>query len=257
MNINDISTQLLYTTVPIITLTEQGSTKSGTGFIFSIQEKDNRSIPLLVTNYHVLEGAIGGFFELHEAYDGKPSDKTIKVQFDRTIINNNKLEELDAIAIPLAGTFMDLKNRGIQVFFRTVDQNMIPSKVVKNDFAALENIVFIGYPNSIYDITNKIPVIRKGITATPIWNDFQGRKEFLIDAGVFPGSSGSPVFIFNQGAYPTKDGLAVGNRLLFVGMVSGAMVKSGQDHNDYLDLGIVINSDTLFKRINQFVEKLK
>ena len=257
MNINDISTQLLYTTVPIITLTQQGATKSGTGFIFSIQEKDNRSIPLLVTNYHVLDGAIGGFFELHEAKDGKPSDKTIRVQFDRTIINNNKLGELDAIAIPLAGTLLDLQNKGIQIFFRTVDQNMIPNKDVENDLAALENVVFIGYPNSIYDTTNKIPVIRKGITATPIWNDFQGRKEFLIDAGVFPGSSGSPVFIFNQGAYPTRDGLAVGNRLLFIGMVSGAMLKNGQNHNDYLDLGIVINSSALFEKINEFVEKLK
>lgn len=65
MNINDISTQLLYTTVPIYTLMSDGRQSSGTGFIFSVLEENNKSIPLLITNYHVLNTAIAGFFEMH------------------------------------------------------------------------------------------------------------------------------------------------------------------------------------------------
>ena len=51
MNINDISTQLLFTTVPIIAQKQDGGISSGTGFIFSIIEGDGTSIPLLITNY--------------------------------------------------------------------------------------------------------------------------------------------------------------------------------------------------------------
>ncbi|MFR3321383.1 MAG: hypothetical protein ACLTSZ_09905 [Lachnospiraceae bacterium] len=78
-------------------------------------------------------------------------------------------------------------------------------------FAAIEDITFIGYPSGLYDSVNKLPIIRQGITATPIWNQFNGENVFLIDAGVFPGSSGSPVFIYNHGSYPTKDGIAIGD----------------------------------------------
>lgn len=37
---------------------------------------------------------------------------------------------------------------------------------------------------------------RRGITATNINFDYNGKKEFVIDAACFPGSSGFPVFIW-------------------------------------------------------------
>lgn len=88
MNISDISTQLMYTTVPLYVKKNDGSQCSGTGFIYSIIETDNTSIPFLITNYHVLEGAEMGFMELHLAENDKPTDKSINIQFDRTIVNN-------------------------------------------------------------------------------------------------------------------------------------------------------------------------
>lgn len=76
---------------------------------------------------------------------------------------------------------------------------MIPSKEQIDRLSANENITFTGYPGGLYDEKNKISIIRQGITATPIWNNFKGEEVFLVDAGVFPGSGGSPVFIYNQG----------------------------------------------------------
>ena len=61
-------------------------------------------------------------------------------------------------------------------------------------FGQHEEIVFIGYPSGLRDEHNSTPLIRRGITASPIWNDFGNDPIFLIDAGVYPGSSGSPVF---------------------------------------------------------------
>ena len=151
-----------------------------------------------------MENAVAGFVELHIAEKGLPSEKSIRIQFNESIINGNKLGNLDLIAIPLASTLNELKQKGINIFYRTVDQNMLPKEEQIEYFAAIEDITFIGYPSGLYDSVNKLPIIRQGITATPIWNQFNGENVFLIDAGVFPGSSGSPVFIYNHGSYPTK-----------------------------------------------------
>ena len=257
MNIKDISTQLLYTTVPIFAVNGDNSLSYGTGFIFSVNEGEGISIPLLITNYHVLENAIGGYAELHIGINGKPTNRSIKVQFDRTIIDGNKLGNLDLIAIPLASTLMDSQKRGIEIFFRSVDQHMLPTVEQQEDFAAIEDVIFIGYPNSIYDEKNKISIIRQGITATPIWNSFRGEEVFLIDAGVFPGSSGSPVFIYNRNLHPEKNAVVIGSRLLFVGVLSKTLKQNEKSGNVYLDLGKVINSRAMYRELDVFISKLK
>lgn len=257
MEINDIGTQLLYTTVPIYAHNSDKSLSTGTGFLFSVRESETESIPLLITNYHVLKDAMLGFVELHIGEKGFPTDKTIRVQFDKSIIDGNKLGKLDLIAVPLAGTFNDFQNRNIEIFFRTVDQNMVPTKEQEDKLSAIENITFIGYPSGLYDEKNKISIIRQGITATPIWNDFKGEEVFLIDAGVFPGSSGSPVFIYNQGTYPVKDGVALGSRLIFVGVLSKTMLRDNATGKAYLNLGEVINSRAMYRELNKFIQRLK
>lgn len=257
MEINDIGTQLLYTTVPIYAHNNDKSLSTGTGFLFSVHESETESIPLLITNYHVLKDAMLGFVELHIGEKGFPTDKTIRVQFDKSIIDGNKLGKLDLIAVPLAGTFNDFQNRNIEIFFRTVDQNMVPTKEQEDKLSAIENITFIGYPSGLYDEKNKISIIRQGITATPIWNDFKGEEVFLIDAGVFPGSSGSPVFIYNQGTYPVKDGIALGSRLIFVGVLSKTMLRDNATGKAYLNLGEVINSRAMYRELNKFIQRLK
>ena len=257
MEINDIGTQLLYTTVPIYAQNSDKSLATGTGFLFSVRESETESIPLLITNYHVLKDAMLGFVELHIGEKGFPTDKTIRVQFDKSIIDGNKLGKLDLIAVPLAGTFNDFQNRNIEIFFRTVDQNMVPTKEQEDKLSAIENITFIGYPSGLYDEKNKISIIRQGITATPIWNDFKGEEVFLIDAGVFPGSSGSPVFIYNQGTYPVKDGIALGSRLIFVGVLSQTLLRDNATGKAYLNLGKVINSRAMYRELNKFIQRLK
>jgi len=51
-----------------------------------------------------------------------------------------------------------------------------------------------GYPNGVSDEVNNLPVVRKGITATPMFADYNGKPEFLIDCAIYEGSSGSPIF---------------------------------------------------------------
>ena len=93
--------------VAIYAQNQDSSLSAGTGFLFSVRENEVESIPLLITNYHVLKDAVAGFVEMYVANNGIPTDKSIRVQFDKSVIKGNKLRNLDLIAIPLAGTLYD------------------------------------------------------------------------------------------------------------------------------------------------------
>jgi hypothetical protein len=54
---------------------------------------------------------------------------------------------------------------------------------------------------------------------TPAYLDFEGRHEFLIDAPIVHGSSGSPVFLFSKGASIDERSNSPNK---FVGIVFGA-----------------------------------
>ena len=94
---------------------------------------------------------------------------------------------------------------------------MIPKE--SEDFDAIEDVLFVGYPNGIFDQKNHLPIMRRGITASPYNVDFNGSKKFLIDAQVFPGSSGSPVFIKEQNLRNGTLRLGTEN-YFFVGIIS-------------------------------------
>jgi V8-like Glu-specific endopeptidase len=251
MNIKSISTQLLYSTVPIWGEKDTGEQVSGTGFFFSFKKDNNLTIPLLVTNYHVLKDVVRGIFEFVGRKNDLPSKNKIRVEFDSSVINRNKNETLDLIAIPIASIINELEQNGKQIFFRSITPEILPSQNQIENLAAIEEITFIGYPSGIYDSYNVSPIVRRGITATPVWNNFKGDPSFLIDAGVYPGSSGSPVFLFNQGSYSTNDGITIGSRLLFLGVISESFVRSSSQES-FLGLGKVINSKATLDYLKQF-----
>ena len=101
-------------------------------------------------------------------------------------------------------------------------------------------------------ITKILNVLDKGYRS-----NFDGKEEFLVDGGVFPGSSGSPVFIFNQGSFSAPNGIVLGNRLLFVGIISKTLSHVNQSEKDYLNLGKVINGRAIIREIELFVDKIK
>lgn len=258
VNLNDLSTQLLFTTVPIW-IRKASGTSSATAFIYNVPVPGDitRSIPLLLTNYHVVEGALEGVIELVErAGDAPVLQRRVRAQLDPSLLNAAVDKNLDLAMVPLGPLLNQLDATGRPVFFRSVSPDVIPTPEVLGDLAAVEEVVFIGYPSGLRDEQNSTPLIRRGITASPVWNDFGGDPVFLIDAGVYPGSSGSPVFIFNQGSYTTKDALVVGSRLLFLGMVSQTMLRTESGVSAYLGLGRVVKATALKPAIDAFAAKL-
>ena len=77
----------------------------------------------------------------------------------------------------------------------------------------MEDVVMVGYPNGLWDDFNNLPLFRRGITAAHPAIDFGGRALGVIDAACFPGSSGSPVLLFNRGLWQDKRGTTHGGNM--------------------------------------------
>jgi Trypsin-like peptidase domain len=134
---------------------------------------------------------------------------------------------VDLTIYPLGAIAQKLEAEGRPVFFIVLDQGIIPTDETINTLAPLEDVVVVGYPDGISDSAHNIPVFRKGITASPAFLDFDGKREFLIDAAIYPGSSGSPVFLYNQGAWlNTQNQVQFGMRVQLLGVVWGVRVHT-------------------------------
>lgn len=261
MNLNDISTQLLYVTLPISVIKDKGNNEFGTGFLVNYQSSEdaNSSIPLLITNWHVVKDADKINLRMSSANDAGMPISTDHINLELNAKDWVKYydKELDLAVMLMGPVFNNLSTLGKKFFYRTISFNLFPDEKIIGDLAALEEVVFIGYPSGILDAYNLSPLIRRGITSTPVWRNYEGKPRFVIDAGVFPGSSGSPVFILNQGSYATKEGVAIGSRLYFLGVIATSFIRQevGQQ-NTYLGLGEVIKSNKVKEFIVQTLSKL-
>lgn len=125
------------------------------------------------------------------------------------------------------------------------------------NLSAIEDVTVIGYAAGIYGEGSMAPIARRGITATPVWSNFQNKPAFLIDAGVFPGASGSPVFLHNQGSYATPSGLTVGSRVFFIGVLSAGITSTVDPENRaWPEFGHVIKSDHVWAYLTGIVSRL-
>ena len=78
-----------------------------------------------------------------------------------------------------------------------------------NNIDVAEEVLMIGYPNGLWDSVNNMPIVRRGIMATNVSLNHNGKREFVIDAACFPGSSGSPVVLYDNGGYADKHGTVI------------------------------------------------
>lgn len=202
--------QLSFSTVRIACKTKSGENATGTGFFFMFPLSDNTNIPVIITNRHVVKNTTDGIFQLTEVHnDSTPNVGTFTTvhldNFEGRWVSHPD-QTVDLCAMPIAPLLRAAKDQGRVFFYRSLSKDIIATSETMLKLSALEEIVMIGYPVGIWDSSNNMPIFRKGITATRPELDYEGRKEFMIDAACFPGSSGSPVLLFNIGGYTTKTG---------------------------------------------------
>ncbi len=225
------SEKLLHSTVKITCEVGQGSFSVGTGFFFALFPHVNENVPVIVTNKHVIAGATTGHLRLTiQKADGTPDlsnfiDMTVPDFPTQWIPHPDPA--VDLTIMPCAGLLEQIGKQGKKPFLVMLDPSLVPTETEFAELTPLEDILVVGYPNGIIDVAHNIPVFRRGITATPPYIDFNNAKEFLIDASIFPGSSGSPVLLYNQNGFTTREGNTMfgATRVKLLGIVYGVMVN--------------------------------
>lgn len=168
MEIKSIYEQLLFTTVRIYT-TIPGGTSTGTGFIFNYSH-NGKYYPFLVSNKHVVDGAIEGLLEFNLAKGNEPdlgNKHTLHYNNFRNQWFFHPDPEIDVAISPLGPIINQLAKNNINIFYRSISNDIVPSEDAMKEIDAVEDVLIIGYPNGLYDSKHLLPIVRKGITATP------------------------------------------------------------------------------------------
>lgn len=275
MNLH-ISEQLSYATVRIECITNDNYISTGSGFIFNFKdnEQQNTQIPVLITNKHVIRNTKEGkiIFSQKNAH-GEADDKN---HFSVSIKGFEKLwimhpdEDVDLCAMPIGPLVHQAAELNQELFYVSLSTALIPNGEQLNSLSAMEEIVMVGYPNGLWDSVNNKPIFRKGVTATHPRLDYNGKKEFMIDASCIPGSSGSPVFLVNENGYSDRNGnmylgakrvmllgiLYAGPQLTTQGEIKVFDVPTAQRAfsvvNIPINLGLVIKSERILELENVF-----
>lgn len=220
-----LSEQLTYSTVRIESQFSNGSTMTGSGFFYDfLKDQNGVSVPAIVTNKHVIRGAIKGSVTLNKADAAGNCEvgvyETVQIEDGEKQWIQHPDPEVDLAILPIGAFLNQQLVLGKKFFYVSLDDSLIPTKDDLESFTAIEEVVMVGYPNGIWDMANNRPIVRRGITATAPTLNYNGKREFMIDAACFPGSSGSPVFLLNQGSYsPKSGGIVLGTRIKLLGIL--------------------------------------
>ncbi len=117
------------------------------------------------------------------------------------------------------------------------------------DLHAGMNISFVGYPSGFFDKKHWLPVLRTGsISSIPEIN-FNDKPQILVDAQVFPGSSGSPVFAPVKGKYKLigiiSDGINKNIDFVEVENTSEETPKTLKIPREWIGLGLLFTLESI------------
>lgn len=263
MNVDTPAKEFLFSTVRLTNTSSRG-TSVGTGFLMHQQVGPDTYVPFLVTNKHVVEGAehlTVGLIARDPQSGGPRLGHRADHTFDNPAWIGHPDPEVDVAVLPTADLYTDPD----RLFVRSIPTDFLPADSDDLFFDAIEDVTFIGYPNGWQDTVSLTPIVRRGITATPLELPFGGKPRFLVDGSVFGGSSGSPVFLLNEGVYRSGPlTTAIGSRRVLVGVIAATMTRSQAhpilvNHQPHvriaqeLNLGVAYNWIAIRQTIDAFL----
>ncbi|GGR33555.1 S1 family peptidase [Deinococcus ruber] len=206
MVLGNMSEMMMYSTLRIFT-----NTGGGSGFVYLKTLSPTLKLPYLITNKHVLENVDVCWINFHCADESTllPNGKNIRYDFTSFDSSNyvaHPNPDIDLCAIPLLPVFLELNSIGSTPFTTSVTEETLIDQATLSTLSAIEDITMVGYPIGLSDEANNFPIMRRGITASHPNIDFNGTPQGVIDIAAFPGSSGSPIFLFNERGYRTRTG---------------------------------------------------
>ena len=267
MQISTTSEKLLFNTVRIQTKERDGGTGYATGF-FLVDNRDKVKRIFLVTNRHVVEGVDEATVVLHEAdYEtrGPKLGRGIEVKwpdFEKSWTFHPD-PSVD-VAVTFANTLLAEIGKDKQgPYLVPLGQDLIATSSQMEEIDLVEELIFVGYPEGLWDEEHFLPLVRRAAIASHVNLNFKGLRAFMIDGFVFCGSSGSPVFVHNVGSYGKKGGgLVMSSRFALVGVLARAQYKNVEFEFDIsgdrvrlpveqeMGFGLVYRAETVMEAID-------
>lgn len=221
--------QVLFTTLRIECINENGNLFSiGTGFLLQRPVGEDKYKVYLISNKHVLCNANSITITFTKSKDNNPDlGNTVRIPITdiKDSIVQHPNPNIDIAILECTRLFIMFSN---QLYFKTVDYDMLAS-FNEPELSIAENVFFVGYPDNRYDKQNNLPLIRTGMIASHPKYNYNGDDVFIIDAQVFPGSSGSPVYIDLTYENFKNGQINLGKKdIKLLGIVSATMIRNNQ-----------------------------
>ncbi|MFA5714567.1 MAG: serine protease [Candidatus Paceibacterota bacterium] len=171
-----------------------------TGFLVGFLSKDNVD-PLkkeyrlfLLTNRHVFEGS-DQLWVRFDNKDGKGTERFpiyLKVDSEiKWLAHRNK--DVDMAMLTINPQF--LKDKKVDWDFIAEDKIAYPENFVEIGIELGDGVFLVGFPLGISGRIQNYALVRNGIISRIDKEIINSNKCFMIDASVFPGNSGGPVFL--------------------------------------------------------------
>lgn len=254
--------------------------EKGTGFLVSREVEKGKSKIFLCTNKHVLnkEKELRDKATKIEIYlnekekDGKITGKSYELPL--VLIDGSKRwkENPDEDADVLVFDITDLIINHPEMEKKWADYSLIADAKVlsEQEITVGDEVMVLGYPLGFKQGETNFPIVRQGIIATQIgqkyieeYEDSPGNKKirvlrgFLIDGGIIPGSSGSPVILKPVTGRVIGTNIVLGSPAPFLlGIVSEtrfAPIKMTQGNiPSYAGLGLAFDAITVKETIELF-----
>lgn len=224
----------------------------GTGFFFAFNIKGFFA-PMLVSAKHVFSNTETISFDINAC----PLDSAWPESYDQSHVEHIEIQgknvishpdsNIDLAILPLAEEQEKLVDSGFGFTHQFLSENDILDIPEWSSLSAIEDLVMIGCPDGIYDQVNNLPLIRSGRTASHPSYNFNGKPQFISDIACFPGSSGSPIFLYNPHQYmdyKKKSMIFGSSRIKLLGIQSAGFRHANESFNN---LAIAVKATELLK----------
>lgn len=249
-----------------------------TGFFFLLGTRKGK-VPSIITTRTAVQSAQSlNFFFLEADTAGLPlygKERQVTIARKDLPILFHPERNVDLALIPINPVMDGLARQKIRISYHSLDESLIPSDSVMNRLNVTEDLMMIGHPSGIRPEFNGVPFVKKGVSATPMFLDYDQQKEFLADIPLYDGAAGAPVILYQVNNYNDRyDKRTIAQRLFLVGINYAALsdgyrkktvprvtqVLSGQEQGSaekMFDAAIIIKSQKIldFRKLLEAFKK--
>jgi V8-like Glu-specific endopeptidase len=245
MNV-DLSVELMHATVQLEQPLGNGTRTVGTGFLISDTAPDGRPRTVLVTANHVFRQMPGQVARIgyrvanaDGSWSYSPQPLQIRDTGGHELWTHHPARDVAAIVISAPPEFA---KAAIPKDYLASDDTFTHYNVEAGD-----ELMALGFPRGLAANQAGFPILRSGRIASYPVAPAKIFPTFLLDFSVFPGNSGGPVFMHDDGRRSPDDAAQPPQHVEFI---AGLLTQQVELNNERLEIGIVTHAQYIRETIN-------